>query len=164
MSDNHKPKRPKKQPKGDYPIGYARAPEEYRVKKGQVLNPYGRNGKPKREPDTFTRVMSRKTRLKIDGEEIIVTAEEATILRLTIEAQRGNVSAGRAIMAELARRGRFDPPPPTREELEEEAAELEEKKRLSAHLVRLLEEEAERKRTAPSSDDDLPDHEQPSFD
>ena len=45
---------------GDYEVGYGRPPKDHQQKKGQPsINPYGRRGKPKNEPELGARSMPR---------------------------------------------------------------------------------------------------------
>lgn len=62
------------------PVGYKSPPVNGRIKKGEVRNPYGRNGRSGRkgeDGDPFAKVASRPARVIIDGQ---VTACRSSIL------------------------------------------------------------------------------------
>jgi hypothetical protein len=88
---------PKKPPKGEYPIGYGRPPEQGKIKKGEVRNPHGRNGKPKDDPDPFEKVMARQSRVTIDGELFMISTTEAYYMKMAAMALQGNVGAARIV-------------------------------------------------------------------
>lgn len=55
---------------GGKPVGYKSPPLNGRIKKGEVRNPYGRNGRSGRkgeDGDPFAKVASRPARVIIDG-------------------------------------------------------------------------------------------------
>jgi hypothetical protein len=128
-------KGPKKWPTSDYETGYCRPPVHSRIKKGQVLNPTGRNGKKVDEPDAFEKARKRLSRVTIDGETVMIPSDEAFYLLQMTKAMTGDRAAARIIAHELAARRKLappGPPPPTPEEL----ARREE---LSAEIVDALE-------------------------
>jgi len=133
------PDRPKKQPTGDYTSGYARPPVHTRIKPGEVRNPHGRNGKMTGEPDAFEKVRTRKSRVTIDGETILIPSDEAFYLLQFTRALAGDKAAAKIVAQELAARRKIGP---SAEELAQEAAENEQRRILSAKLVGLLNEKA----------------------
>lgn len=140
------PERPKQQPKGDYAVGYARPPVHSRAKKGQVLNPFGRNGKPKDEPDAFDKARNRPSRVTIDGEVLQIPSEEAFYMLQMAKALAGDRHAAKLVAQELAARRRLGPPPLSPAEIAEAMAEAEQKRDLAARLVKHLEDFADAKR------------------
>jgi hypothetical protein len=140
------PERPKKGPKGDYEVGYGRPPKHSQAKKGQVLNPWGRNGKKASEPDAFDKVRVRLSRVTVDGEVMMVPSDEAFYLLQMARAMAGDKTASRIVAHELAARRRVGPAPPTAAELAQAEAEEAEKRALAARLVGLLDEAASAKR------------------
>lgn len=141
-----KSKGPKKQPSGDYEVGYGRPPLHSRVKHGQVLNPYGRNGKRTSEPDAFEKTRSRMSRVTIDGEVLSMPSDEAFYLLQWARAMAGDKTASKILAQELAARRRLGPAPPTAEELAQAEAEEAERQELAAKLIQLLEEGASAKK------------------
>jgi hypothetical protein len=144
--------RAKNQPKGDYATGYARPPppENGKIKPGEVRNPYGKNGKPKDEPDLFVKVMARDTRVAIDGEVTFVPTTEAYFMKVAAMALSGNIGAARILQEELARRRKAEPAPMTAEELAQREAEEAEKRALSERLVGMLQAMASAKKAGRS--------------
>jgi len=140
------PKGPKKQPSGDYEVGYGRPPLHTRTKHGQVLNPYGRNGKRASEPDAFEKARTRPSRVTVDGAVEIMPSDEAFYLLQMTRAMAGDKAAARIIADALAVRWRHQPPPPTAEELARAEAEEAKKRALAAQLVGLLEDAASAKK------------------
>lgn len=136
------PKRPKKWPTRDYETGYCRPPEHSRIKKGQVLNPHGRNGKPVDEVDAFEKTRRRLSKVTMDGETTMIPSDEAYWLKMMAAAMNGDKTAAKIIAQELGARRKLGPPglpPPTPEELAE-------RERLSGAICDALDEMAEMKR------------------
>lgn len=133
------PRGPKKNPTGEYDVGYCRPPVHSRIPKGKVLNPHGRNGKKTDEPDAFEKTRRRLSRVTIEGETVMIPSDEAYWLRTMSAAMAGDKTAAKIIAQELGARRRLSPPgppPPTPEELAK-------REQLAAKLVDLLEEEAD---------------------
>lgn len=146
-----KPKKPKKQPTGDYPVGYCRPPARTQIQKDQVLNPFGAKGKPKTDLDAFEKAAARPSRMTVDGQISVVPSDEAFWLSQMARALAGDKSAARNVAAELGARRRLapgGPPPPTAEELAQAEAEQAQREELSARLVGLLEEKVAEKRNS----------------
>lgn len=141
-----KKRRAKKQPTGNYPNGYAKPPEKGKIKKGEVRNPHGRNGKPKDSEDPFDKVMARESRVTIDGEVILMTTAEAYFMKVTAMALSGSVGAARIVQEELHKRRPAGPTPRTAEELAAEEAKKALTQELSAKLVGLLQAKASAKK------------------
>ena len=132
----------KNSPTRDYETGYCRPPKNSRIKKGQVLNPHGRNGKRVDEPDAFEKTRRRLSRVTMDGETVMLPSDEAYWLRTMAAAMGGDKTAARIIAQELGARRKLEPPgppPPTFEELAQ-------RERLSSEIMEALEEMAELKR------------------
>jgi hypothetical protein len=133
-------------PKGEYPIGYGRPPEQGKIKKGEVRNPHGRNGKPKDDPDPFERVMARQSRVTIDGELFMISTTEAYYMKMAAMALQGNVGAARIVQEEFHRRRKAGPAPLSTAEIAQAEKEEAERRALSARLINMLEEEASAKK------------------
>ena len=145
------PDRTKKTPKGDYPVGYAKAPDSGKIRPGEVRNPFGRTGKPSDAPDPLEYALSQTTSVTIGGETFEVTAEVAMHLRHAALALKGDGRAYKTILDEQrARRGRLSPDQ-TRSELEAEARELDRKKSLSARIAGFLDDYASSKKFDPET-------------
>ena len=145
------PNRPKRSPKGDYPVGYAKTPDSGKIKPGEVRNPFGRTGKPADAADPLEYALSQMTSVTIDRETFEVTAEVAMHLRHAALALKGDGRAYKTILDEQrARRGRLSPDQ-TRGELEAEARELERKQLLSARIAGFLDDYASIKKSDPES-------------
>ncbi|HKR15845.1 DUF5681 domain-containing protein [Rhizorhapis sp.] len=140
------PKGPKKQPRADYAVGYARPPQHSRVKPGQVLNPHGRNGKKASEPDAFDKARLRLSRVTIDGEVMMIPSDEAFYLLQMTKAMAGDKSAAKIVAQELAARRRLSVAPLSPAEIAQTEAEEAEKRALSARLVDMLQGIASAKR------------------
>ena len=141
------PKGPKKQPSGDYEVGYARPPQHSRVKPGQVLNPNGSNGKKTSEPDAFDKARLRLSRVTIDGEVMMIPSDEAFYLLQMTKAMAGDRAAAKIVANELAARRRMGPMPLSPAEVAQAEAEETEKRALAARLVDMLQGIAAAKRT-----------------
>lgn len=126
--------------------GYKSPPLHGRIKKGEVRNPHGRNGRRVQEEDAFEKVRRRKGRVNFDGTTTNVMSDEAYWLKVMSMALAGNMAAARLVWKELAARRKLGPPPLTAEELAQEAAELAEREKLSAEIVDALERMAAQKR------------------
>lgn len=133
-------KRPKKQPKGDYAVGYCRPPERSRIPPGKVLNPHGRNGKKVDEPDAFERTRRRLSRVTIEGETQMLPSDEAYWLRTMAAAMAGDKTAARIIAQELRARTRTSPVElaPTSEETAQHEAEQARREELSKTIIGAL--------------------------
>lgn len=145
-----KKRRTKKQPTGDYPNGYARPPENGKIKEGEVRNPHGRNGKPKDIEDFFEKAMARESRVTIDGEVIRMTTVEAYYMKMAAMALNGSVGAARIVQEELHRRRQAGPVPLTAEELAEKEAKKAQREALSGKIVGLLQAKASAKKASGS--------------
>jgi hypothetical protein len=147
MTKKKSPGGRKKQPKGNYPEGYARPPERTRIKPGEVRNPWGRNGKPGADgDDPFEFAMGQKTKVSIDGVTMMVTAEAAIHLKQASRAMGEENGLYKIIVEERRFRRGMGPAPLTPAEIEAAAAEIQQRKELSARLMRLLEDAANRKK------------------
>jgi hypothetical protein len=129
--------------------GYKSPPLSGRIKKGEVRNPHGRNGRRVPEEDAFEKVRRRKGRVNFDGTTTNLMSDEAYWLKMMSMALAGNMAAARIIWRELAARRKVGPAPLTAEELAQEATELAEREKLSASIVDALEEMAALKRRGP---------------
>lgn len=132
------PKRPKKKPSGDYAVGYARPPQHSKTKPGQVLNPFGRNGKKASEPDAFDKARLRLSRVTIDGEVMMIPSDEAFYLLQMTKAMAGDKTAAKIVAQELGARRRLGPVPLSPAEIAQAEAEEAEKRALAARFVDLL--------------------------
>jgi hypothetical protein len=87
-------------------VGYGKPPVEHQFRKGQSGNPNGRPRKPRPKPvdhpeavaEVLTAVLSRKTRVKIDGKTVEVTLFEAIMLRLVNDAAMGKDRAVKQVL------------------------------------------------------------------
>ena len=115
---------PKKQPKGNYEIGYCRPPVAGQIQHGEKRNPFGKNGKPLEieVDDPLQFGLARKTKVVLDGEEMYLSAETAMDLKHIAAAMAGNVGSYNAINRQRSRRPGSGPciAKPTPEELAEE--------------------------------------------
>src|SRR5258707_15816205 len=100
-NDSHdrprKPRKAKKQPTGDYEVGYCRPPKHNQAQPGEVLNPFGCNGKPKPEVDAFDKAMAHPVPVN-DGKK--VRADEAMYLKHTALAIGGDQGSFRILTRE----------------------------------------------------------------
>lgn len=132
--------RPKRWPTADYESGYARPPENGKIKAGEVRNPWGPKGKPK--PlivDPFEFAAAQPTKVVIDGVTKEVTAETAAHMVAVRKALTGDTRAHKNMQDERRSRRRAGPPEPTAEELLEQREDEEKRKELSGQLIRLIE-------------------------
>ena len=143
-----KKRRAKKQPTGDYANGYARPPEKGKIKKGEVRNPHGRNGKPKDTEDSFDKAMALERQATIDGELIRMPTEEAYYMKMAAMALSGSIGAARIVQEELHRRRQAGPAPLTAEELAAEEAKKALTQELSAKIVGFLQAAASAKKAS----------------
>ncbi|MEM1053151.1 MAG: DUF5681 domain-containing protein [Pseudomonadota bacterium] len=90
-------------PGREYQVGYGKPPEHGKIKPGEVRNPYGRNGKPKTVDDPVERIMTRRRRVVIDGEEVEISNAEAFFMKLLAQAFEGRAGAARIVQQEWIR-------------------------------------------------------------
>lgn len=134
---------------GGRPVGYKSPPAHGRIKKGEIRNPFGRNGRNQRKPDTgdsFEKVRRRLTRVTIDGETMMIPSDEAFYMVQLGKAMGGNAAAARIIQKELAARRDLGPPPPTLEDLAQHDEKVRASEELSQLLIDALEWKASMKR------------------
>lgn len=88
------PKRTKQEPRGDYPVGYAKPPDHTRFKPGNEIGRKGGRPKGGRDDMTSTRKLLRmplKKLAQIDMSKLSVV--DASIVKLAQQALNGNVRA-----------------------------------------------------------------------
>jgi hypothetical protein len=94
MTDkDKKSKRPKKQPTGDYPVGYAKPLESAKWKPGQSGNPSGRPKKPSDPDQLFMKHAMSATNVKIGDQIEQMTHFEIVLLSLFQKAAKGDTKA-----------------------------------------------------------------------
>jgi hypothetical protein len=89
------PKRPKRQPTGDYPVGYARPPAQHQFKKGQVQagrqKPAAAAHSPSSQNDQAAiREARRKVELREGGSTIKISAYDASLRSLAVNGIKGS--------------------------------------------------------------------------
>lgn len=101
------PLREKRQPKGDYPVGYARPPKEYQFRPKQSGNPRGRPPGAKNAKTVAENVFfKRKVPLTEGGKTIKVSVLEGMLLRVAEKAlNKGDPRALTAALSFLQRTG-----------------------------------------------------------
>lgn len=89
-------KKPKKQPKGDYPVGYARPPHPSQFKKGQSGNPKGSKGRKRKAPtrddlrDALFEMMEGLVPVKVNGVPTTMKAINALLRQILSKALSGD--------------------------------------------------------------------------
>lgn len=106
-----KTNRPKKQPTGDYPIGFCRPPKAYRFPKGKSGNPYGTRGsKTRRILDEIIREQLNKViTLTQDGRQERVTQAEAIVRRQINDLLTGTPAQRHRAFTRFLELGWFNP-------------------------------------------------------
>lgn len=100
---------------GDYLVGYKKPPKATQFSKGETGNPRGRPRKPKPEERTITfsdapydaafrEEIYRKLKLRENGEEIELTAQQAIMRTRIMSALKGNRFAQKAALEEIERK------------------------------------------------------------
>lgn len=87
--------KPKKEPTGDYAVGYARTPEHTRFKKGQTGNPKGKPAQQSRPfAESVKEVFGEFVEVKLaNGNRKKIGAIEAGLMRLRNKAIQGDAKA-----------------------------------------------------------------------
>ena len=131
--------RPKRKAAHGKTRGYCLPPEDGKIKKGEIRNPWGPKGKPRPDkPDPFEFAASQPTKITIGGEVVEVTAEAASHLVNMQKAIGGDTRAHRSVQEERRSRRRAGPML-TEMELKNEHDDNIKKKALSLQIVGLLE-------------------------
>ena len=113
--------KPKKTPKGDYVVGYARAPEAYQWKPGQSGNPSGRpRGRPSID-ELLLEEAARLVKFKVGDKVKHIDRDRALMRKLYDTALQGNLRAmvmvvDRLRQAQAAVAAKADPETPLTEE------------------------------------------------
>jgi Family of unknown function (DUF5681) len=98
MSSN----KPKKTPKGDYAIGYARPPKENQFQPGQSGNPAGRpRGRPSLD-ELLLEEAARVVKLQVGDKVMHIDKDRALMRKLFDMALHGKVPAIQLVLARLA--------------------------------------------------------------
>ncbi|MEX0645680.1 MAG: DUF5681 domain-containing protein [Parvularculaceae bacterium] len=100
-------KKPKRQPTGDYPVGYAKPPARTKWRKGQSGNPEGSKGRKRKAPtkdelrDDFLEIMESLVLVKINGEERTMKAKKAIIYQIVAKAVSGDHRSQKLVLEKL---------------------------------------------------------------
>lgn len=108
MSSSHK-----KQPTGDYPIGYCRPPVETRFKKGVSGYPRDRPRRARYEGmhALMFELLSRKIDATRDGRKARISILDVFATKLVHDLTTGSARDRRALFRDIERLGWFNPPP-----------------------------------------------------
>lgn len=105
---------------GDYVVGYGKPPKATQFKKGQSGNPKGRAKGTRNMEAELEEVLCSKVEIQIDGKKKTITRRQAVLLRISVDAAKGNVRAA-GLLLRLAQDAARNAPPdqvqaPTSEE------------------------------------------------
>ncbi len=90
--------RPKRQPTGNYPVGYAKPSEDAKWKPGQSGNPSGRPKKPSDPDQMFMKHAMKETKVKIGDQTEQMTNFEVMLLSLFQQGAKGNIKAIKIVL------------------------------------------------------------------
>lgn len=85
--------KPKKQPTGDYPVGYCRTPQNGKFVRGQSGNPKGRKKGGKNLKTDVRNTLKEPVTVTINGKKRRVSTQQAMLLRIREQALSGNAKA-----------------------------------------------------------------------
>ena len=113
MSEEDVPKKVKKVPSGEYPVGYGRPPRETRWKKGTSGNPGGRKRGPSPQmlTDMMRDTLQKKITINGDGKEERITMLEAAVRRQVNDLVSGTAPQRLRTFIQLYHLGVLNPLP-----------------------------------------------------
>ncbi len=99
----------RQEPKGDYPVGYARPPVEHRFKPGNNANPKGRKKKTRNRRVVISELLLEPVTVREGGEVKQMAALEAVLKKLLSKALTGDNKAALTIIGLAQRDGILTP-------------------------------------------------------
>jgi hypothetical protein len=93
----------------DYKVGYRKPPRHTQFKKGQSGNPAGRKPKSKNFDVLMERALDAKIKVKIAGNEQLMSKREAIPLRLVQDALEGNLRSLESLFKYLREQKTIEP-------------------------------------------------------
>ena len=102
----------KKEPAGDYEVGYSRPPKNRQFKKGRSGNPNGRPKSPDSGSIDIPALLDEPVKAKIGGQAREISPFEASVRQLAKRACGGDLRAIITFLKLCERYGVMTPPPP----------------------------------------------------
>ncbi len=81
----------KKQPPGDYEVGYRRPPKEHQIKKGERRNPKGRSKLRKAAATDVAAILDEPIKVRVGGKEHSMSPFEASFRKVAKRAAEGHL-------------------------------------------------------------------------